>query len=216
MVVYSPEVALIARSGRRATINAMRPIDHMDDRVLIAAARRGDTPAFEKLISAYTKKIYNYALRLTNDATLAEDLCQETFIKAFLGIQSFKEKAAFSTWIYRIAYNTFLDSARKAVPGSGKYDDALDDHGADVQEISSQRFCDQLRQTENADWLTKGLARLPEPFRSVVILRDIQDLSYEEIAAMTDTSTGTVKSRLSRGREHLRHILISIDPDHQQ
>ncbi len=128
---------------------------------------------------------------------------------------SFKEEAAFSTWIYRIAYNTFLDSVRKAVPGSGKYDDALDDQEADIQEISSQRFHDHLRHIENANWLTQGLARLPEPFRSVVILRDVQDLSYEEIAAITDTSVGTVKSRLSRGREQLRYILSAIDPDHE-
>ncbi len=187
----------------------------MDDRVLIAAARRGDTPAFEKLISAYTKKVYNYALRLTNDAGRAEDLCQEAFVKAFVGIRSFNEKAAFSTWIYRIVHNTFIDSTRKAVPGSGRYDETLDDQGADIQEISSQRFYDHLRQIENSNWLTQGLVRLPEPFRSVVILRDIQDLSYEEIAAITNASVGTVKSRLSRGREQLRHILSSIDPDHE-
>lgn len=187
----------------------------MDDRGLIAAARCGDTAAFEKLVGAYTKKVYNYALRLTNDADRADDLCQEAFIKAFLAIRSFDEQSAFSTWIYRIVHNAFIDSIRKAAPGSGRHDETLDDRAADIGELSAQRFHDRLRQRENADWLTQGLARLPEPFRSVVILRDIQGFSYEEIAAITDASVGTVKSRLSRAREQLRHILSSIDPDHE-
>lgn len=181
----------------------------MNDDALIREAQRGDPNAFAKLIRLYQKKIYNFALRLSRDRDLSQDLCQEAFLKAFLNIRTFKGNASFSTWIYRIVHNTFLDHYRKEALAHQSWDAENDVEGSD--EMSLGQFREQLKQVEYNDWLTKGLLRLPFPFRSVLVLRDIQGFSYEEIAEITDSSVGTVKSRLNRARERLRKILLSME-----
>ena len=183
----------------------------MDNEILIREARKGDKAAFEKLVQLYQKKIYNYALRLTYDADLSQDLCQEAFIKAFIAIRSFRGTSSFATWIYRILHNTFLDYCRKEAYRYGQHKTDLDDRSAGLQEVEIKRFYERIRHAESSDWLAKGLVQLPVPFRSILILRDIQGLSYEEIAEITNTSEGTVKSRLNRAREQLRRILSLID-----
>jgi RNA polymerase sigma-70 factor, ECF subfamily len=182
----------------------------MDDRFLIREAQKGDRSAFDKLIGLYQKKVYNYSLRITNDPDLSEDLCQEAFLKAFLGLRSFRGQSAFTTWLYRIVYNTFLDHYRKEGHRSHQHR-SMDDDGRDLAENDVQLFYDRLNQTESGDWITKGLVQLPFMSRTLLLLRDIQGFSYQEIAEITDSSIGTVKSRLNRARELLRKILSSTD-----
>ena len=183
----------------------------MDDDVLIREAQKGDRTAFDKLIGLYQKKVYNYSLRITHDPDLSEDLCQEAFLKAFIGIRSFRGHSAFSTWLYRIVYNTFLDHYRKKEHRSGQYKTTLDGDEADLHEADIQLFYDRIRQAESSDWLAKGLVQIPFLSRALIILRDVQGFSYEDIAEITDVPVGTVKSRLNRAREQLRKILSSDD-----
>jgi len=181
----------------------------MDDDALIREAQKGDRAAFDKLIGLYQKKVYNYSLRITHDPDLSEDLCQEAFLKAFIGIRSFRGHSAFSTWLYRIIYNTFLDHYRKREYRSRQYKTTLDGDEADLHEADIQLFYDRIRQTESSDWLAKGLVRIPFLSRTLIILRDVQGFSYEDIAEITDVPVGTVKSRLNRAREQFRKILSS-------
>jgi RNA polymerase sigma-70 factor (ECF subfamily) len=182
----------------------------MDDGFLIREAQKGDRTAFDKLIGLYQRKVYNYSLRITNDPDLSEDLCQEAFLKAYLGIRSFRGQSAFSTWLYRIVYNTFLDHYRKEGHRLVQHE-SMDDDVPVLAESDIQTFFDRLHQTENSDWIVKGLIQLPFQTRTLLILRDIQGFSYQEIAEITNASVGTVKSRLNRARELLRKILSSSD-----
>ncbi len=183
----------------------------MDDGFLISEAQKGDRTAFDKLLGLYQKKVYNYSLRITNDADLSEDLCQEAFLKAFLGISSFRGQSAFSTWLYRIVYNTFLDHYRKEGHRSGQHQ-AMEDDAPDLVETNIQLFHDRISQAESTDWIARGLIQLPFQTRTLLILREIQGFSYHEISEITNSSVGTVKSRLNRARELLRRILSATDP----
>lgn len=183
----------------------------MDETVFIEEAKKGDKTAFEKVIFKYQQKVYNYALRMTGDPTLSEDISQEALIKAYRSINSFRGDSTFSTWLYRIVYNTCLDYWRKEGNSAGMKvyfsEDDEDEIESDLTDTALSLFYDRLRQEEIQDLITKLIAQLPPEFRTILILRDIQGFSYHEIAEIVDTSIGTVKSRLNRARNQLRTIL---------
>jgi len=176
------------------------------ERELTCAAAAGDPLAFEELLSPYMQRAYAYALRYTGDPTLAEDVCQEAFLKAFRGIGGFAGNSAFSTWLFRIIYTTFVDHTRRPKLVSMEHPEGADEP-LETQAMALDRFLGELRQQERDEWLLAGVFQLPPDLRTVVVLRDLQGLSYEEIAAITGELEGTVKSRLSRARERLRRIL---------
>lgn len=181
------------------------------ERELAQAASRGDPLAFEELLSPYMQRAYAYALRYTGDPTLAEDVCQEAFIKAFRAIDGFAGKSAFSTWLFRIIYTTFLDHVKK--PSMERLETPED--GSEPPAAAAEamdRFFDELRAQEREEWLLAGVFQLPPDLRQVVVLRDLQGFSYREIAEITGELEGTVKSRLSRARERLRQILSTGAP----
>ena len=183
----------------------------MDETVFIAEAKKGDKTAFEKLVFKYQQKVYNYALRMTGDPTLSEDICQESLIKAYCSITSFRGDSSFSTWLYRIVYNTCHDYWRKEGVTSGmkvySSEDNIDEIKSDLSDTALRLFYDRLRQEEIQDWIAKLITQLSPEFRAILILRDIQGFSYQEIAEIVDASIGTVKSRLNRARNQLRAIL---------
>lgn len=179
-----------------------------DEAELARAARAGDRAAFERLISMYQGKAWGYALRQTGDPDLAEDICQEAMLKAFLAIGSYDDRWAFSTWLFKVIHNTFIDHLRRrgarvaevAMPEEGEPPEAADD--------AVRRFHERMRAMDRDDWLLKGVARLPPDLRTLVILRDLQGFSYEEIAGITGLAMGTLKSRLNRARRELRGYLL--------
>ncbi|MBI5756318.1 MAG: sigma-70 family RNA polymerase sigma factor [Nitrospirae bacterium] len=183
----------------------------MDETILIEEAKKGDKTAFEKLISKYQQKVYNYSLRMTGDPALSEDICQEALIKAYFSITSFRGDSSFSTWLYRIIYNTCKDHWRKEGRSSGMKvcfsEDDADEIKSVLTEAASRLFYDRLRQEELQDWIANLITQLPPEFRTILILRDIQGFSFQEIAEIADASIGTVKSRLNRARNQLRAIL---------
>lgn len=184
----------------------------MEDK-LIELSQQGDLDAFEKLIIDYEKKIYVIAYRFMGNEHDAKDLTQETFIKAFNNIKNFRRESSFSTWICRIANNACIDELRKI---KRRPCDSLDeeinlDEGSVSKQVKDERPTpEEVYETEELNqYLQKMLNELNENFRMVVVLRDIEGYSYEEIAEITNVSLGTVKSRLYRARKELKERISS-------
>lgn len=176
-----------------------------EEALLIEKARGGSVSAFEELISLYEKKIYNYCYRMTNSREDAEDLAQEVFIKVYRNLKSFKGNSKFSTWIYRIAYNTCVDKYRKNKRVNTVSLNPGNDEGANEIELVSGDPLpeDEVIQMERYKKLQACIAALKPEYKTVIILRDIQNYSYEEIAEILRLPLGTVKSHISRARAAL-------------
>jgi RNA polymerase sigma-70 factor, ECF subfamily len=166
---------------------------------LLARCKRGDGPAFEELVRATHRRVYSLAYRLVGDRSDAEDVAQEAYLRMFRGLAGFREEAAFETWMHRIVANCAMTHLRK----KGRFGDLLrDEDGPDLptpdraQEIAIER-----------DELTRGLAMLPQGQRTVLLLKDVYDLSVREIAQELGIEEGAVKVRLHRARKRLKEIL---------
>jgi RNA polymerase sigma-70 factor (ECF subfamily) len=175
----------------------------MEDKQLVRLAQEGSPEAYEELVTRYQSKVYSMALSFTRNREAADDLAQEVFLKAFLALPKFHGKSEFGTWLYRISINHVRDYLRKK--GRAK-EVSLDD----VAEVS---FSDR-EQAERAEMEKETEARrtlvqkfvqgLPEKYRIILTLRDIQGLPYEDISRVLRLSPGTVDSRLHRARRMLR------------
>jgi len=180
----------------------------MDEQALVAAARRGDTQAFNKLILTYQTLVYNVAYRMLHDQDAAADATQEAFISAFHAMHNFRG-GSFKAWLLRIVTNACYDQLRvvQRRPTSSLEDMLVDpDHSMMLTDYAELPEDYAVRQ-DLGRAIQQGLDGLPPDQRATVILSDIQGLSYEEIAQATGVSLGTVKSRLSRGRARLRDYL---------
>ena len=179
-----------------------------EEKQWIAKAAAGDEPAFEKLARAYEKRIYSHALRMTGDAEDAFDVSQEALMRLYFSLPAFKGDASFSTYVYQITSNLCKDHfrAKKRRPVTAA---PPEDEETWETFIADERFAPEkaLEQSELRDLLDKGLATLTPEHREVVVLREIHDLSYEEMAGALGLDMGTVKSRLSRARGQLRIFL---------
>lgn len=183
----------------------------MDEGWLIKQAQKGDNKAFELLIDEHFKKIYNIAYRLSGNEADASDMTQEVLIKIFRHIGTFNGNSKFSTWVYRVATNTCLDELKKIRRRNAYSLDAEIDTGdsevaVQVRDESSSPDI-AAEQKELSATVGKAIKRLSPDHSAVVILRDIQGMSYEEVAKILNCSVGTVKSRLNRGRAQLKKIL---------
>jgi RNA polymerase sigma factor (sigma-70 family) len=181
-----------------------------EERRLVEAARHGDVESFNALVRLYEGRIYNLCHRMLGDAESAADAAQDAFLSAFRNLRSFRG-GSFRSWILRIATNTCYDilRARKRRPTT-----SLDIDNGDGEDSSPLQIADRAESPDDfalrrelAAAIERGLATLPEEQRIILILSDIQGLAYEEIAEITNTNLGTVKSRLSRGRARLRDAL---------
>jgi len=181
-----------------------------EERRLVETAQRGDVESFNALVRLYEGRLYNLCYRMLGDADSAADAAQDAFLSAFRNLRSFRG-GSFRSWILRIATNTCYDvlRARKRRPTTSL--DIETDGGEDSAPLqiadSAESPDDFALRRELAAAIQHGLATLPEEQRIILILSDIQGLAYEEIADITDTNLGTVKSRLSRGRARLRDVL---------
>lgn len=180
-----------------------------DENQLIQEAKAGNLTAFEKLISSYEKKIYNYCLRMTNNREDAEDLTQEVFIRVYNSLKRFRGNSQLSTWIYRIAHNVCIDRYRKAKLTTISLSQPKgpdDEREMDLPANNSSPEEEAMRM-ELKKHLLKSISELQPKYRSVIVLRDIQDHSYEEIAEILQLPLGTVKSHISRARAALRQAV---------
>ncbi len=182
----------------------------------IERLRAGEAAAFDRLVQERSSDVYALLYRMTEDAEEARDLTQETFLRIFQSIERFRGDADLKTWIYRIAINQARNRWRWWRRRRRDVTVSLDAEGTHDEQPLSARLRDTgigpeqealLRERETA--LRNALRTLGRSYREVVILRDVEGLSYEEVAATLEISIGTVKSRLSRGRQELRRKIGS-------
>lgn len=188
-----------------------------EERDWLRRARQGDAHAYRHLVECYQARIYRLVAGLLgHEHGNVDDVVQEVFIKAYFSLKRFREEASFATWIYRIAVNRARDEMRKAsrhvsldatLPGDtaqalrGLWNRAADDEDDPAASEALQRFVSQ------------AVTALPEKLRTVVTLKDLEGLSYQEVGQILKCSVGTVKSRHSRARERLRTLLAPHLPD---
>lgn len=176
----------------------------MDEAALIAASRRGDVAAYDQLVGAYQDRVYQVAFRVTGNPEDAWDAAQDAFLKAFRSMRAFRGDAAFTTWLHRIAVNAALDIVRRRPPQTQELLEAA--------AVPSEHHDRELERRELQRRIQGAVAGLPMEQRVAVVLRDLQGLSYGEIASVLQIPVGTVRSRLSRARETLRHTLADLSP----
>jgi RNA polymerase sigma-70 factor, ECF subfamily len=185
------------------------------DQQLVERVQRGDKAAFDLLVVKYQRKIFRLLSRLIRDAAEIEDVAQEAFIKAYRALPNFRGDSAFYTWLYRIAINTaknYLVSQGRRAPTSTQSDvedaETFDDgdHLRDLNTPDSMLVTKQV-----GDAVNRAIDQLPEDLRTAIVLRELEGLSYEEIAESMQCPIGTVRSRIFRAREaialELRPIL---------
>ncbi len=177
---------------------------------LVKRCLKGDDAAWEALLQAHTHKVYNLCYRFTGRADDAEDLTQEVFIKVFRTLKTYDAaQAKFTTWLNRIARNHLVDHYRRT--RNDRATSALDEQLPIPDHSSSGKPSEQVESRERRERLQAALNRLSPDLREAVILRDLQDLDYSEIAQVLDVPEGTVKSRINRGRLELARVLKRMD-----
>ena len=182
------------------------------DLALVQRAQANDRAAFNEIVLRYKSKVYNYVRRMVASVGDAEDLTQETFVRAYLSIHSFQSRASLNTWLFRIATNLCIDYSRKNKRSQGLVTSLSQENSEEEEterEIPDTAFDPQrlLLNKELGTQLDQALRELPEKLRTVVLLYDIEGLAYEEIAAIVACPLGTVKSRLFNARTALRNKL---------
>jgi len=186
-----------------------------DEAPLVAELQAGSDQAFAYLLGVYQNPVFNLVSHILDNPAEAADVLQDVFIKVFKGIRQFHGDSALKTWIYRIAVHEASNHRRGWVRRHWHEPLSLDDTGAEVAlsaaeaRASSETPYQLLEQAERQEMLRRALASLAQPYRTVVVLREIEGLAYDEIAQVTGMAEGTVKSRLMRGRQLLRRKLES-------
>lgn len=178
---------------------------------LVQKCKQGDIEAFEVILKIYEKKIYNFAYRMLGDKEDAMDTTQEVFMKAYKSINTFNGNSSFSTWLFKIAKNVCIDYLRKNDKARiYSLDKTIKIDGEEIKKETpdtSNLPEEIVKKRELQRIVHQAIARLPEKYKAVIILRDLQNFSYKEIAEILNCSIGTVKSRISRGRKELKNIL---------
>ncbi|MFO1483959.1 MAG: sigma-70 family RNA polymerase sigma factor [Verrucomicrobiaceae bacterium] len=194
---------------------AATDLGEVPDIDLVKRSQAGDTRAFDALVTKYRGRIYAMTYHLIQNEAEAWDLAQEAFIKAWRALPSFKLDAAFYTWLYRIAHNVTYDWLRKKkIQGDGEFDDERTEHraaaGAETSPKGEAAPDMAMRNAELGQRIQAAIARLSPEHRQVIILREVEGLAYEEIAAMVPCSLGTVMSRLFYARKKLQELLKDV------
>lgn len=178
-----------------------------DDIALLDRCRSGDRAAFGELVRRHQDRIYNLCVRLLGNRAEAEDMAQATFLKAYANLAKFQPRAAFSTWLYRIAVNTCLDHQRRPFFESIFRRSASGEEFVLDQPSTAPSPEKNLENRQLRSALSRALARLSPKLRAVIVLKEFEGLAYDEIAATLEISLGTVKSRLARARGELQELL---------
>jgi RNA polymerase sigma-70 factor (ECF subfamily) len=179
-------------------------IEEMGDDILVTRFQSGDEHAFRLLMERHSERVRNLIFSIFHSADLVDDLTQDVFLKVYRALGHFRFDAAFSTWLYRIAVNHCRDEMRKRkLRRSVSLFTLLDSRDKEVTMKTSVK----PQENETRELIDRGLQRLPDKYRIPVILKDMEGCSYEEMADIMQCELGTVKSRLSRGRNMLRVYL---------
>lgn len=185
--------------------------DREADQALVEQVQRGDKRAFELLVAKYQRKIFRLLSRLIRDSAEIEDVAQEAFIKAYRALPNFRGESAFYTWLYRIAINTaknYLVAQGRRAPTTTEteIDEAENfDEGDQLRDVNTPDSMLLSKQVGEA--VNRAIERLPEDLRTAIVLRELEGLSYEEIAETMNCPIGTVRSRIFRAREAIAEEL---------
>ncbi len=178
------------------------------DKELVEGCKRGESEAFRELFERHKDKVYSIALRFSGDAAMAQDIAQDTFLKLFVGLKGFRGESGFSSWLYRLVVNSCLDHRRKSRRLMPLLDEAL------AMVYSPQTSAvDEMLRVELRGHLRTVVASLSDDRRMLLVLRYTQSLSYDEIAAILGTSSGTIASRLNRVHRILARRLARFGKD---
>jgi RNA polymerase sigma-70 factor (ECF subfamily) len=192
---------------------------NVEDTVLVQKWRQGDPNAIEQLVCKYQGRIYNLILKICSNPNDAAELTQDTFVKVIENIDKFESRSGFYTWAFRIAVNLTLNyRKRKATVGFTSLDAELAAGDEQVRQglaaiLSDDKSPDPAQIAENrelCELIQKGICKLDDEHRAIIVLRDIEGMDYAQIAEVLGTELGTVKSRLSRARAALRQILEAL------
>ncbi len=192
---------------------------NIDDHTLLQQCRRGDSSAMGRLILKYQNRLYNVILRICANPDDAAELTQETFVKVLENIDKFQGKSSFYTWAFRIAVNLTLNHCRRhARIGFRSLDDEegrVGEHATGVlkEYLSDEKVADPAsvaQDQELTEIVMSSLMKLDEDHRTVIVLRDLEGMSYAQIAKVLEIEVGTVRSRLSRARNNFREILEAV------
>jgi RNA polymerase sigma-70 factor, ECF subfamily len=190
------------------------------DAALVERVQRGDKKAFELLVLKYERRIHRLLSRMVRDSAEIEDIAQEAFIKAYRALPQFRGESAFYTWLYRIAVNTaknVLMSSGRAVNNFSEITDASDETFAEPEYLRDINTPESLMATRQvAETVNKAMADLPEELRVAISMREIEGMSYEDIAQAMGCPIGTVRSRIFRAREAIAgklRPLLDTSPD---
>ncbi len=179
--------------------------------ISLEALRNGDKAEFARLVNKYSSKIYHLAMRILSDPHQAEDVLQETFLKAYRSIGSFEGRSSISTWLYRIAANEALMIVRRRKPEAALVDEKDQDDDENTNETTVTDWCcmpeEELLTNESRKFMNEAIQNLSPALRVVFMLRDIDGLSIKETAEALDLSEAAVKTRLLRARLSLREQL---------
>ena len=180
------------------------------EEALVRAAQNGHTRAFEQLIATHIAQVRRFARAFTHSDAEADDLAQEALVKVYRSIGSFRFQSSFTTWLFAVVRNAFLDARKSRGAQDREAEEALAPrHLARAAADGGATALSSLLERERRARLWRAIERVPAEFRGVVVLFDIEGMSYEEIAAIEAVPLGTVKSRLSRGRDHLKRLLLA-------
>ncbi len=183
-----------------------------DEQKIIKKIQGGDVNAFELLVNEYEKNVYNLALRMCKNPEDAADMSQEAFIKAYNSLQSFRGDSKFSVWLYRIVSNLCLDHLRRQSrrPVSSLSVEDSDGESTELEIADEEQAPERLLERKTTrEAVRRGLDRLNSEQREILLLREIQGFSYDEIADVLNIESGTVKSRIFRARKKLCDFLIA-------
>jgi RNA polymerase sigma-70 factor (ECF subfamily) len=181
---------------------------------LVERVQRGDKRAFDLLVSKYQRKLFRLLSRLIRDQAEIEDVAQEAFIKAYRALPNFRGESAFYTWLYRIAINTaknYLVAQGRRAPTQTETEIADAENFDDGESLRTEDTPDRMLLSKQvAEAVNRAIERLPQELRTAIVLRELEGLSYEEIAASMNCPIGTVRSRIFRAREAVAEELRPI------
>lgn len=195
----------------------LRELATLTDQEVVVLAREGREAAYRELIRRYERPVFSLVLRMVRDRQLAEDLSQETFIKALNAIGSYRPEYKFSSWIFKIANNAAIDHLRRRELDTLSLDGAP--HASTPEEIEATALqvgdrgespLDELEARELGSAIERAIAQLRPEYRACILLRHVEGLAYEEIAQSLDLPLGTVKTYIHRARHELRDLLAHL------
>ena len=207
-------MATVTYQAQALEIGGARAVEASSDHELIAAVRDGDEDAFQEIVRRYRNPITNFVYRMLDDYDRSVELAQETFIRVYTSASRYQANYNFSTYIYRIASNLAISELRQRKrrrvvslfsPFTNEEGETVEMDPPDGKALQDQSMIDDERRGA----VTRAIASLPRKYRAAIVLRDIEDMSYDGIAQALSLSEGTVKSRINRARNLLREKLVS-------